>query len=160
LLWHQNSVLDFMTYHIKNQPTMMIQNIFLSGLCVYIITNPMNVEYILKTNSDNYQKGHFIKHIFGEILGKGIFNIDGKHWKLQWGIVSCEFTSKSFQNFMRAIIQVELNDWLIPLLAKTCKVKVSIDLQNFSCILWRAPKSRGETHLRVSQSQVAESWTW
>jgi hypothetical protein len=25
---------------------------------------------------------------------------------------------------------------------------------------WRAPKSRGETHLRVSQSQVAESWTW
>jgi hypothetical protein len=25
---------------------------------------------------------------------------------------------------------------------------------------WRAPKSRGETHLRVSQSQVVESWTW
>jgi hypothetical protein len=25
---------------------------------------------------------------------------------------------------------------------------------------WRAPKSRGETHLRVSQSQVAESETW
>jgi hypothetical protein len=23
---------------------------------------------------------------------------------------------------------------------------------------WRAPKSRGETHLRVSQSQVAKSW--
>jgi hypothetical protein len=25
-----------------------------------------------------------------------------------------------------------------------------------SNLLWRAPKSRGETHLRVSQSQVAE----
>jgi hypothetical protein len=82
LLWHQNSVLDLMTYHIKTQPTMMIQNIFPIGLCVYIIANPMNVEYIL-TNFDNYQKGHFIKHIFGEILGEGIFNIDGKHWKLQ-----------------------------------------------------------------------------
>jgi hypothetical protein len=23
-------------------------------------------------------------------------------------------------------------------------------------VLWRAPKSRGETHLRVSQSQVAK----
>jgi hypothetical protein len=23
---------------------------------------------------------------------------------------------------------------------------------------WRAPKSRGETHLRVPRSQVAESW--
>ncbi len=64
LLWHQNSVLDFMTYHIKNQPTVMIQNIFPCGLCVYIITNPMNVEYILKTNFDHYQKGHFIKTHF------------------------------------------------------------------------------------------------
>jgi len=26
--------------------------------------------------------------------------------------------------------------------------------------LWHAPKSRGETHLRVSQSQVAEVETW
>jgi hypothetical protein len=25
-------------------------------------------------------------------------------------------------------------------------------------VLWRAPKSRGETHLRVPQNQVAESW--
>ncbi len=25
-------------------------------------------------------------------------------------------------------------------------------------LTWRAPKSRGETHLRVPQSQVAESW--
>jgi hypothetical protein len=27
-------------------------------------------------------------------------------------------------------------------------------------IAWRAPKSRGETHLRVSQSQVAKVETW
>jgi hypothetical protein len=27
-------------------------------------------------------------------------------------------------------------------------------------ISWRAPKSRGETNLRVSQSQVAEVETW
>jgi hypothetical protein len=27
-----------------------------------------------------------------------------------------------------------------------------------SSMRWHAPKSRGETHLRVSQSQVAESW--
>jgi hypothetical protein len=26
--------------------------------------------------------------------------------------------------------------------------------------IWRAPKSRGETNLRVSQSQVAEVETW
>jgi hypothetical protein len=31
---------------------------------------------------------------------------------------------------MHAIIQVELNDQLIPLLAKICKAKVSIDLQD------------------------------
>lgn len=61
----------------------------------------MNVEYILKNNFDNYQK-----HIFGEILGEGIFNVDGKHWKLQQGIASHEFTSKSLQNFMHVIIRI------------------------------------------------------
>jgi hypothetical protein len=30
-----------------------------------------------------------------------------------------------------------------------------IAVANYS---WRAPKSRGETHLKVSQSQVAKSW--
>jgi len=39
------------------------------------------------------------------------------------------------------------------------------DKQIFNCVLWkniswRAPKSRGETNLRVSQSQVAEIETW
>jgi hypothetical protein len=28
----------------------------------------------------------------------------------------------------------------------------------FKDVIWRAPKSRGETHLKVSQSQVAEKW--
>jgi len=70
----------------------------------------MNVEYILKTNFDNYQKGHFIKHISGETRGEGIFNVDGKHWKLQQDIASHEFISKSLQNFMHAIIQAKLND--------------------------------------------------
>jgi len=43
---------------------------------------------------------------------------------------SREFTSKSVQNFMHAIIQAKLNDRLIPLLAKNCKAEVSIDLQD------------------------------
>jgi hypothetical protein len=51
------------------------------------------------------------------------------------------------------------------------KSKTKLVLSNLLCFLswicsksaisecdWRAPKSRGETHLRVSQSQVAESW--
>jgi hypothetical protein len=29
---------------------------------------------------------------------------------------------------------------------------------DFGVILWRVPKSRGETHSRVPQSQVAKSW--
>jgi hypothetical protein len=34
----------------------------------------------------------------------------------------------------------------------------SVEKETFRHLQWRTPKSRGETHLRVSQSQVAESW--
>jgi hypothetical protein len=35
---------------------------------------------------------------------------------------------------------------------------LNMKLNLLSQAMWCAPKSRGETHLRVSQSQVAESW--
>jgi hypothetical protein len=39
-----------------------------------------------------------------------------------------------------------------------CLIALTNNSSNFLIVYaWRAPKSRGETHLRVSQSQVAES---
>jgi hypothetical protein len=38
------------------------------------------------------------------------------------------------------------------------RLQAKREAQESSHMLWRAPKSRGETHLKVPQSQVAESW--
>jgi cytochrome P450 len=136
-LWHRSVVHDWMTDHIKNQPTMTIRNTRPGGFarklcrsCMYTTANPENVEYILKTNFENYPRGDLAQLNLGDLLGEGIFNVNGELWKVQRKFASHEFTSKSLRNFMHGIVQAELNDRLIPLLEKTCSVGASIDLQD------------------------------
>ena len=42
-----------------------------------------DVEYILKGNFKNYVKGPRFHRNFLELLGDGIFNVDGEKWKKQ-----------------------------------------------------------------------------
>ncbi|KAI7992830.1 Cytochrome P450 94A2 [Camellia lanceoleosa] len=43
--------------------------------------NPSNVQHILKTHFHIYQKGEIFRaHIF-DLLGDGIFSVDGENWK-------------------------------------------------------------------------------
>jgi cytochrome P450 len=92
--------------------------------------NPENVEYILKTNFENYPKGIIMRRNFSDLLGEGIFNANGDEWKVQRKVASHEFTSKSLRNFMHGTIQAELNHRLVPLLQKICNEGASIDLQD------------------------------
>lgn len=45
--------------------------------------NPATVQHILKTQFSSYQKGHLFRTTFKEILGDGIFSVDGDSWKFQ-----------------------------------------------------------------------------
>jgi cytochrome P450 len=92
--------------------------------------NPETVEYILKTNFENYPKGIIMRRNFSDLLGEGIFNANGDEWKVQRKVASHEFTSKSLRNFMHGTIQAELNHRLVPLLQKICNEGASIDLQD------------------------------
>ncbi|CAM6028187.1 unnamed protein product [Sphagnum balticum] len=130
VLWQRDIVLDYMTDYIKDQSTMTIRTMFLGGISMYMTANPENVEYILKTNFENYQKGFLMTRNLSNLLGDGIFVANGEKWKLQRKVASHEFTSNSLRNFMHGTVQAELNDRLIPLLAKICSVGASIDLQD------------------------------
>ncbi|CAK9872655.1 unnamed protein product, partial [Sphagnum jensenii] len=123
-------LLDYMTDYMKNQSTMTIRTMFLGGFSMYMTANPENVEYILKTNFENYQKGFLMTCNLSNLLGDGIFVANGEKWKLQRKVASHEFTSNSLRNFMHGTVQAELNNRLIPLLAKFCSVGASIDLQD------------------------------
>ncbi|KAH9567617.1 hypothetical protein CY35_03G035300 [Sphagnum magellanicum] len=119
-----------MTDHMKNQSTMTIRTVWPGGFCRHITANPDNVEYILKTNFENYPKGIIVRRHLSDLLGEGIFNANGDEWKVQRKVASHEFTSKSLRNFMHGTIQAELNHRLVPLLAKICNEGASIDLQD------------------------------
>ena len=49
---------------------------------------------VLKTNFANYPKGPMFSEAFKDLLGEGIFAVDGHKWKTQRKTASHEFTVK------------------------------------------------------------------
>lgn len=60
-------------------------------------TAPANVEHVLKTNFGNYPKGSTISTTFRDLLGGGIFAVDGEAWKTQRQLFSHVFSDGSFR---------------------------------------------------------------
>merc|ERR1712137_1508911 len=71
-----------------------------------LIDGPKNVEYILKTNFENYVKGedYFISRM-RDLLGNGIFNADGSAWYHQRKTASQMFTHKKLTNHIWRTIE-------------------------------------------------------
>ncbi|KAL6957456.1 hypothetical protein U1Q18_046330 [Sarracenia purpurea var. burkii] len=64
-----------------------------------------NVEYILKTNFHNFGKGPYNSSVLGDLLGDGIFAVDGEKWHEQRKLSSYEFLTKILREFSSAIFQ-------------------------------------------------------
>ncbi|PON35208.1 Cytochrome P [Parasponia andersonii] len=54
-------------------------------------TEPRNIEHILKTNFDKYSKGQYNQEKVTDLLGHGIFAVDGEKWRQQRKLASFEF---------------------------------------------------------------------
>jgi cytochrome P450 len=76
---------------------------------VYVILSPENVEYILKTNFANYGKGPMFRARMEELLGEGIFNVDGSRWYEQRKISSHLFTHRNFKQRMLTTINKDVH---------------------------------------------------
>ncbi|KAI8007634.1 Cytochrome P450 704C1 [Camellia lanceoleosa] len=61
--------------------------------------DPANVEYILKTNFANYGKGWYHQSVLTDLLGDGIFTVDGDKWRLQRKLSSNVFSTKMLREF-------------------------------------------------------------
>ncbi|GMH22504.1 hypothetical protein Nepgr_024347 [Nepenthes gracilis] len=68
-------------------------------------TDPANVEYILKSNFDNYGKGSYNYRNLRDLLGDGIFTVDGDKWREQRKTSSHEFSTKVLREFSSTIFQ-------------------------------------------------------
>ncbi|XP_061999569.1 cytochrome P450 704C1-like [Rosa rugosa] len=71
---------------------------------VYTI-DPANVEYMLKTNVANYGKGLYLHSILSDVLGDGIFAVDGDKWRHQRKVSSSQFSTKVLRDFSSEIFK-------------------------------------------------------
>lgn len=72
---------------------------------VIVVTSPEMVESVLKTHFDHFEKGAFISAITEDVLGHGIFVVDGALWMHQRKTASNLFTARTIRDVMHDIVR-------------------------------------------------------
>ncbi|XP_004502138.1 cytochrome P450 94B3-like [Cicer arietinum] len=127
---NRHRLLDWYTLHLSQSPTQTILLHRLGARRTIVTANPLNVEYILKTNFINFPKGKPFTEILGDLLGCGIFNVDGELWSTQRKLASHEFSTRSLKEFIVKNLEDEVKQRLIPLLEEACNSNNVIDMQD------------------------------
>ncbi|XP_020519837.1 cytochrome P450 704B1 isoform X2 [Amborella trichopoda] len=93
---------DWLVEYLSKERTVVVRMPFASYT---YIADPVNVEYVLKTNFPNYPKGEVYHSYMEVLLGDGIFNADGETWKQQRKTASFEFASKNLRDFSTVVFR-------------------------------------------------------
>ncbi|PKA62382.1 Cytochrome P450 94A1 [Apostasia shenzhenica] len=120
---------DWYTHLLRRSPSATIHIHVLDNT---ITANPDNVEYMLKTNFDNFPKGRPFSSILGDLLGRGIFNADGDLWRFQRKLASLELGSLSVRSFAHDIVSGEICHRLLPLLSSVTEVDLQDIFRRFT----------------------------
>ncbi|PKU83145.1 Cytochrome P450 704C1 [Dendrobium catenatum] len=96
----------------------------------YVYTvDPINIEYILKTNFANFGKGHIVNDIMKDLLGNGIFTVDGDMWRHQRKVSSLEFSTKVLRDYSSHVFRSNAIK-LSVLISEAANSSKIIDIQN------------------------------
>ncbi|KAA8518599.1 hypothetical protein F0562_016073 [Nyssa sinensis] len=86
---------------------------------------------MLKTRFENYPKGKSFSAILGDLLGRGIFNVDGESWRFQRKMACLELGRMSIRSYAFETVNNEIESHLIPLLSSVAgKENAVLDLQD------------------------------
>ncbi|KAJ9561236.1 hypothetical protein OSB04_006396 [Centaurea solstitialis] len=116
-------------------------------------SDPLIVQYILKTNFKNYGKGAYMHDILKELLGDGILTVDGDEWREQRKVASHQFSTKVLRDFSSVVFRkntikvgkilleaantnqkVDITDLFMKATTDSIfKVGLGIDVDNISC---------------------------
>ncbi|KAI3933611.1 hypothetical protein MKW92_030129 [Papaver armeniacum] len=99
-----------------------------SNLKYFVTCHDKNIEYILKSHSNNFPKGPDFKQVF-DPLGDGIFNVDSDAWKLQRRMAHAAFISSEYKDLVSNMCRRVVEDQVVPLLVRLAKTGTTIDLQ-------------------------------
>ncbi|CAK8566929.1 unnamed protein product [Lathyrus sativus] len=127
---NRHRLLDFYIHYLSRSPTQTIVVNRLGARRTILTANPLNVEYMLKTNFKNYPKGKPFTEVIYDLLGSGIFIVDGKLWSDQRKQLSHEFTTRSLKDFVAKSLEDEVQHRLIPLLELASNDNLVIDMQD------------------------------
>ncbi|KAL6125176.1 hypothetical protein ACLB2K_073235 [Fragaria x ananassa] len=105
---------DWYAHLLRKSPTGTIHIHVLGNI---VTSNPENVEYMFKTRFDNYPKGKPFTVLLGDLLGRGIFNVDGDMWRFQRKMASLELGSVTVRSHALEVVTAEIQSRLIPLMA-------------------------------------------
>ena len=62
-----------------------------------VTTNPVVIQHVLKTNSENYHKSEIQKKRMGHFLGKGLLTTEGEPWRTQRRLIQSGFERKQLE---------------------------------------------------------------
>lgn len=95
---HQDQLLEFWVKALKERKdTSKRLSFTFPGRRIIDCTRPDYIEYIQKTNMDNYVKGPMFQSTMKDVLGEGIFNADGAAWHSQRKATARIFTGNNFR---------------------------------------------------------------
>jgi cytochrome P450 len=85
---------------------------YFGGVKEAIVTiNPVVIQHVLKTNSENYYKSEIQKKRMGHFLGKGLLTTEGEAWRTQRRLIQTGFERKQLE-VLSSIMQDSLADSL------------------------------------------------
>jgi len=85
---------------------------YFGGIKEAIVTiDPVVIQHVLKTNSENYYKSEIQKKRMGHFLGKGLLTTEGEAWRKQRRLIQTGFERKQLE-VLSSIMQDSLTDSL------------------------------------------------
>ncbi|CAG7871202.1 unnamed protein product [Brassica rapa] len=127
---NRHRLLQWYTKLLRLSPSQTITIPLLGNRRTIVTTNPENVEYILKENFFNFPKGKPFTDLLGDLLGQGIFNVDGHSWSSQRKLASHEFSTRSLRSFAFEVLREEVETRIVPVLSTAADVGTTVDLQD------------------------------
>ncbi|KAF8944278.1 hypothetical protein BGZ47_004453 [Haplosporangium gracile] len=123
----------------KENPLIVLNKAFQKRGDIYVITvpyrgrffmvnHPMYIEYILKTNFNNYIKGSVFGDQLRDILGNGIFVSDQDAWRFHRKTASNIFTTKMYRQLTEGTFTDSARD-LCSIFDKAESLSQPVDLQ-------------------------------
>jgi len=94
-------------------------------------TDTRNIEHVLKTQFNNYLRGKYDGYILTDLLGEGIFNVNGEKWRQQRRLASYEFTPRVLRDYSSSAFRT-ISAKVVRLILGLSQKDVVFDMQVFT----------------------------